>query len=269
MSPMLSGLTTLIPQSGFEAPTIDEFFPPVIAFAGTPFELNRIVLVRLVMLTLFLLVSFLYVRRAKLVPGTAQSSMEYLLDFCRESISEAIMGKEYARRCNGIITAIFFTVLFMNIAGVIPGLNIAGSSVAGVPLILALFSWVLFVAAGIGAQGFGGFMKSSLFPPNVPKVLYVLLTPIEFISTFIIRPFTLFVRLLANMVAGHILLALTILATNYFLLWASGGMKIISLVTFVAAIACTAFEILVAFLQAYIFAILSSVYVNLSVHPAH
>lgn len=266
MSLMLSGLTTLIPQSGFEAPTIDEFFPDVIAFAGTPFEMNRITLVRIVLLVAFLICAILYTRRAKMVPGVAQSTMEYLLDFCRTNISEQVMGKEYAQKYNGFVTAIFFTVLFMNIGGVIPGLNIAGSAVAGIPLLLAIFVWFLFIIAGIRAQGFGGYFKSSLFIPNVPKVLYILLTPIEFFSTFIVRPFTLFVRLLANMIAGHMLLALTILASNYFLLTAAGGLKVISIVTFLAAIAVTAFEIFVAFLQAYVFAVLTAVYVEQSVH---
>ena len=266
MSPMLSGLTTLLPQGGFEAPNIDEFFPPVIAFAGTPFEMNRITLVRIVLLVAFLICAVLYTRRAKMIPGTAQSTMEYLLDFCRTNISEQVMGKEYAKKYNGFVTAIFFTVLFINIGGIIPGLNIAGSAVAGIPLLLAIFVWFLFIIAGIRAQGFGGYFKSSLFIPNVPKVLYILLTPIEFFSTFLVRPFTLFVRLLANMVAGHMLLALTILASNYFLLTAAGGLKVLSLVTFLAAIAVTAFEIFVAFLQAYVFAVLTAVYVEQSVH---
>lgn len=266
MSPMLSGLTTLLPQGGFEAPTIDEFFPPVIAFAGTPFEMNRITLVRIVLLVAFLICAVLYTRRAKMIPGTAQSTMEYLLDFCRTNISEQVMGKEYAKKYNGFVTAIFFTVLFMNLGGIIPGLNIAGSAVAGVPLLLAIFVWFLFIIAGIRAQGFGGYFKSSLFIPNVPKVLYILLTPIEFFSTFLVRPFTLFVRLLANMVAGHMLLALTILASNYFLLTAAGGLKVISVITFLAAIAVTLFELFVAFLQAYVFAVLTAVYVEQSVH---
>ncbi|WP_122820739.1 F0F1 ATP synthase subunit A [Varibaculum vaginae] len=263
---MLSGLNNLLPQGGFEAPTIDEFFPPIIAFAGTPFEMNRITLVRIVLLLAFLVCAMLYTRRAKMVPGAAQSTMEYLLDFCRVNISEQVMGKEYARQYNGFVTAIFFTVLFMNIGGIIPGLNIAGSAVAGIPLLLAVFVWFLFIIAGIRAQGFGGYFKSSLFIPNVPKVLYILLTPIEFFSTFLVRPFTLFVRLLANMIAGHMLLALTMLASNYFLLTAAGGLKIVSAVTFIAAIAVTLFEIFVAFLQAYVFAVLTAVYVEQSVH---
>lgn len=176
------------------------------------------------------------------------------------------MGKHYGRKYNGVITAIFFSVLFLNLAGLIPGLNIAGTAVAGIPLVLAIIAWFVFVSAGIMAQGPVGFLKSSLLPPGVPKILYILLTPIEAISTFVVRPFTLFVRLLANMIVGHMLLALMILATNYFVFAASTGLKSLSLITFVAAIAFTCFELMVAFLQAYIFAVLTSVYINLSVH---
>lgn len=255
-------------DGGFVPPSIGDFFPKPFAFAGTPFAMNRIILVRLIMMSLLLLFIFLYCRRAKLVPGRAQASFEYLLDFCRINISEQVMGKEYSRRYNGLVTAIFFIVLTMNISGIIPGLNVAGTAVAGIPLILAVLVWVVFIFAGIKKMG-AGFFKESLFPPGVPVFLYVLLTPIEFLSTFIIRPFTLFVRLLANMIAGHLLLGLFILGTNYLLLSAGMMYKPVSLVTFVMALGLTCFEILVAFLQAYIFAMLTAVYIDLSVHPAH
>lgn len=104
----------------------------------------------------------------------------------------------------------------------------------------------------------------------MPWPLYILLTPIEAISTFVIRPFTLFVRLLANMIAGHFLLALTLSASNFFLFTLLSqhvqAISLIGILTFLAAFAFTLFEILVAFLQAYIFAVLTAVYVNLSVH---
>lgn len=256
----------LVPTEDFHTPSIEELFPEPFLFAGTPFAMNRIILVRLIMAALLLTVVFLYMKRAKIVPGRLQGSVEYLLSFCREGISEQIMGKHYAEKYNGLITAIFFSVLFMNLAGIIPGLNVAGTAVVGMPLVLAIIAWVTFVYAGIKAQGGIGFLKGALFPPGVPKILYLMLTPIEFVSTFIVRPFTLFVRLMANMIAGHMLLALALLATNFFLLYAEGTLKIVSVLTFAAAIGFTCFELLVAFLQAYIFAVLTSVYINLSVH---
>lgn len=255
-------------SGGFTPPAIKDFFPEPFLFQGTPFAVNRIILVRIIVMTLLLVFIYLYSTRAKLVPGRVQASMEYLLDFCRVNISEQVMGEEYAHRYNGLISAIFFIVLMMNISGIIPGLNVAGTAVAGIPMILAVLAWVVFIFAGVKKFGMG-FFKDSLFPPGVPKFLYVLLTPIEFLSTFIIRPFTLFVRLLANMISGHILLGLFIMGTNYLLLSAALMYKPVSIVTFVMVLGLTCFEMLVAFLQAYIFAMLTAVYIDFSVHPAH
>jgi F-type H+-transporting ATPase subunit a len=74
--------------------------------------------------------------------------------------------------------------------------------------VLAAISYVLFNWVGIRQQGVGPYFKNNLFPAGVPKPLYVLITPIEFVSTFVFRPFTLAVRLFANMLAGHLLLAI-------------------------------------------------------------
>ncbi|MDO5672226.1 MAG: F0F1 ATP synthase subunit A [Actinomycetaceae bacterium] len=252
--------------TGFHSPTIEDLFPPIFLFDGTPFAMNRIMLVRLILLSVFLLFAVLYVTRAKVVPGRAQGAFEFILNFCRVNIAEEIMGKTIGRKYAPLITTIFFTVLFMNIGGIIPGLNMAGTASPGLPLVLAVLAWVAFIYAGLKEQGAGAFLKSQLFPPGVPWPLYLLLTPIEAISTFVIRPFTLFVRLLANMISGHFMLALTLSATNYFVFYAVASLKPMAVLTLFAALAFTLFEILVACLQAYIFAILTSVYINLSVH---
>ena len=251
---------------GFHSPTIDDLFPAVVAFAGTPFAIDRVMLIRFIMAALLIILMLLYAFRARLIPGRLQYIMEFGFKFCRENIAEEIIGKEIGRKYAPVVTAVFLTVLFMNIPGVIPGMNLAGSAKAGFPMFLAVFAWVVFIYAGIREIGIGAFLKSSLFPPGVPKPLSVLLTPIEMISTFIIRPFTLFVRLLANMIAGHFLLALCLSATNFFLWQSISALSPIGVLTFAAALAFTLFEILVAFLQAYIFAVLTAVYVNLSVH---
>lgn len=262
-------LKTLEPMGGdtFHAPDIGDLFPKIFAFDATPIALDRVMMIRIIMCVVLVVCFCLYGFRAKLVPGRAQVLMEMGLDFCRKNISEEIIGKELGRKYSPIVTAIFFTVLFMNIAGIIPGFNLAGTAKPGFPLLLAVFSWVVFIYAGIREIGFVHFFKSSLFPPGVPWILYILLTPIEIISTFIIRPFTLFVRLLANMIAGHFLLALTLSASNYFLFASLSALSPLGILTFAAAFAFTIFEVLVAFLQAYIFAVLTAVYVNLSVHP--
>jgi F-type H+-transporting ATPase subunit a len=139
------------------------------------------------------------------------------------------------------------------------------------PAFLALMVWGIYNVAGVKHQGLGGYLKSSLFPPGVPKALYLLVTPIEFISTFIVRPFSLAVRLLANMMAGHILLVTFAVLANA--LFTAHTMKFalvpIGIFPVFMLIFLTGFEVLVAFLQAYIFTILTAVYIGQSVHPEH
>jgi F-type H+-transporting ATPase subunit a len=152
----------------------------------------------------------------------------------------------------------------MNITGVIPLLNVASTSLVAMPLLLAICSWVMFIYAGIKQQGNGKFWKSSLFPEGIPKPVYIILTPIEFISTFILRPFTLTVRLMVNMISGHLLLGVFYAMTSFLFLKASIALKPVLLISFGACFAFTIFEIFIACLQAYIFALLSSAYISLA-----
>jgi F-type H+-transporting ATPase subunit a len=126
---------------------------------------------------------------------------------------------------------------------------------------------VLFLFLGFRHHGLG-YLKSIAFPPGVPKGIYVLLTPIELVSTFVLRPFTLAIRLFANMVAGHILLTIVFLATHAFLAFKFPGI-IVGVLTFVAGPLAVGFELFIASLQAYIFVILTAVYVSGALHPEH
>jgi F-type H+-transporting ATPase subunit a len=127
--------------------------------------------------------------------------------------------------------------------------------------------WFVFNIVGIAKQGFGGYLKSNLFPPGVPPALYVLVTPIEFVSTFLVRPFSLAVRLFGNMFAGHLILTIFALGTVYLLL--EPATIAFAPFAFLLMVFMTAFEVLVAALQAYIFTILTAVYIGLAMHPEH
>jgi F-type H+-transporting ATPase subunit a len=121
---------------------------------------------------------------------------------------------------------------------------------------------------GVRRQGAGKYFKDRLFPPGVPKFLYILLTPIEFISTFIFRPFTLAVRLFANMFAGHLLVLIFFLGAIY--MWSVGGLQYaFGTLSFALGIVVTFFELLIISLQAYIFVILTSVYLAESLADEH
>ncbi|GAA1803079.1 F0F1 ATP synthase subunit A [Agromyces neolithicus] len=252
----------------FHGPSLTDFFPPVILFEGTWFEINRIVLIRLFVVAVLILLFWLATRRMKLVPGRGQSLAELALDFVRNSMVYDTLGKRDGKRFLPLLTTLFFLILAMNLTGVIPGINIAGSSVIGFPLFLAIISYIAFMYAGIKKHP-GAFFRNSLFPSGVPWPLYIVVTPIEFVSTFILRPITLALRLLMNMVAGHMLLVLCFSATQFFIFTAGGLWSLFSIGTFAFGLAFTLFEILVAVLQAYVFTLLSAVYIQLALTEEH
>lgn len=257
-------VTTLAGE--FHAPSLTDFFPPAVLFEGTPFELDRLMLIRIVMTAV--LVAFMYFafRTPRLVPRGLQNVAETGLVFVKEQICDEVLGKESGRKFFPLIATIFFAVLFLNFSGIIPGLNISSNARIGMPLVLAAIAYITFNYVGIKKYGFFTYMRSSIVVPNVPPALHVLLIPIEFLSTFILRPFTLMVRLMANMLAGHIMLVLFFSATWFFLFDAAAWMKVFSPFSLLAGLGFTLFEMLVIFLQAYVFALLTAVYVGLAQH---
>ncbi|MGG7510526.1 F0F1 ATP synthase subunit A [Plantibacter sp. YIM 135249] len=252
----------------FHGPSIDEFFPDIILFEGTPFAINRIIIIRFIAVLAILLFFWLSTRKMKLIPGRAQSLAEMALDFVRINIAEDLLGKKDGKRFLPILTTIFFMVIVMNLTGIIPGLNLAGTSVIGVPLVLAAVSYITFIYAGIRKSP-AKFFKNSLFPAGVPWPVYIIVTPIELVSTFIIRPLTLTLRLLMNMVVGHLLLVLFFAATQFFIFNLGGWFALLGVGTFAFGFAFTLFELLVAVLQAYVFTLLTAVYIQLAVAEEH
>ena len=159
-----------------------EFFPDAILFGGTPFEFNRVQLVRLVILVAVLVFMCIVASRAKLVPGRLQSVVEILIDFVNTQIIGNTIGLREGRRFAPMLITMFFFIFAMNLGGVIPGLNLAGTSVVGLPLLLALWTFVTYVGAGIRKHGFLGYIKSETMPPGIPWPIYFLLVPIELLQ---------------------------------------------------------------------------------------
>jgi F-type H+-transporting ATPase subunit a len=259
-------------SSGFNPPSIEDFFPPTVLFADTPFALNRVMLIRILVVILLVLFLWLGTRRMKLIPGRGQVMVEFLLTFPRKNIVIDTLGEKDGNRFMPLIMTIFFVTLGMNLTGVVPGLQLAGTSVVGIPLIQALIAFVMFIYAGIRKFGVFGYLKKTLFLPGVPWPLYILLTPVEIISTFLVRPITLVLRLLMNLIAGHMLLALCWAATDFFLLVLlpqGDFLGLLGLGTFGFGIVFFGLELFVAILQAYVFAILTAIYIQLSLAEEH
>ncbi len=259
----------LIGSDGFHSPSIADLNPEALLFGGTIFEFNRITLVRVIAAVVLVAIFWLGTRNAKIVPGRGQGALELIIDFVRVQIAEEVMGAERARKYVAYLTTLFIAIVFFNITGVVPFLNIAGTSLIGLPIIMALSVYLMYLGEGVRKFGLRGYLKASLFPPGVPWPIYILLTPIEALQVFLLRPGTLALRLAANMIAGHLLLVLMFAATQYFLFEATGALKAASVVSFASGIAFTLFEIFVALLQAYVFVMLATVYLNMALEEEH
>ena len=181
------------------------------------------------------------------------------IEFVDKQIAFPVLG-ENARPWLPFLTAVFFWVFFLNIMGIVPGIQFPITSRMAIPATLAILAWFIYNMIGIRNQGLGGYFKNMLFPPGVPKSVYILLTPIEFFSTIVFRPLTLALRLFANMVAGHMLLAVIASASAVFFYGSIIG-KATFLVPTAFGVVMTGFEIFVAFMQAFIITILTSVYI--------
>jgi F-type H+-transporting ATPase subunit a len=258
----MSGIVVLASEGDtWSPPSLGEFFPPAIFFEGTPFEMNRIHLIAMLMtglLSLFFVMAF---RNPQIVPRGVQNVGEVALDLVRTYIVDEILGVE-GRKYTAYLTTLFFLILSFNVTGIIPFVNMPVSATIGFPVFLALTSYVVFNWAGIRAQGIGGYLSSNLFIPGVPKVMYILLTPIEFLSTFILRPITLALRLMVNMLAGHLMLVLFFSAAWYFIFFPNSPLQpILGIGVFGAGFAFTLFESLIIVIQAYIFTLLTAVYI--------
>lgn len=253
---------------GFQAPTVGEFFPGELLFVGTPFAMTRINLIGLLMagvVCAFFVAAF---ARPRLVPRGVQTLGELAVEAVDKNVVREVLG-EKGRKYAPYLISMFFLLFAFNITGILPLMHISVSSVIAIPLLFALVAYVVFNVEGIRAHGLGHYLKLQLFPPGIPWPIYLLVTPIELVSVFILRPLTLTIRLLANMMAGHLLLVLFFSATAAFLAADGILVKLFAIPSYLMGFAFTLFEILVALLQAYIFTLLTAVYIGGSISEEH
>jgi F-type H+-transporting ATPase subunit a len=206
-------------------------------------------------------------RKDALVPaGLLQNTAESGVGFVRNQVIMATIGPDGLGYLP-YLTALFFFIFFSNITEIVPGVQFPANARFGVPLLFALATWVIYNVVGVVKQGPLHYLKNSTIPPGVPKAILPLVALIELVSVFIVRPFSLAVRLFANMLAGHLILVT--FAVLSAALWAAKPTVVIMPFSFLLLVAMTGFEILVSFLQAFIFTILTAVYIGSSMHPDH
>jgi F-type H+-transporting ATPase subunit a len=265
-------LSSSLLAATFQAPTTKDFvfgcWGPSLRIGGAPVCLNFITALVLVSLAIVVALFFFAFRRPTVVPGKLQAMMELGIQFVREQIAIPVLGRD-ADRFLPLLASFFFFILIGNLFEVFPFVNFSANSRVMFPLILAVISWATYNAVGIRKHGFLGYLKHTCIIAEAPAVLrYSLLMLIEFVSNIVIRPITLTVRLTANLLAGHFLLAIFFLGTIFFL---KDGPKTWLLVgvSFPFAVLLVGFEIFVAVLQAFIFAILTGSYIGGALAEEH
>ena len=249
-------------------------FPPIshviewpdIFLEDTAFAVNKVVLLMWASVVVSFLFVFLAGRHQLEVATGIQNVGESFYDFIQEGVILQTIGPD-GLKYTPLLGTFFIFIFTCNIWEIIPVAQMPVNARIAVPLFMTALVWVLYMGLGIMKQGPLGYFKNMCFPPGVPKALYILVTPIEFVSTVLVRPLSLSVRLFANMLAGHLLLVS--FATICAALWALSATIVILPFSFALLVGLTGFEILVAFLQAFIFTILAAVYIGSSLHPEH
>jgi F-type H+-transporting ATPase subunit a len=254
----------------FQPPTTKDFvfgcWGPKLEIGPVDLCLNFITFLVILGALVFIAFFFFALRKPRVVPTRMQTIAESGISFVRENIALQMIGPE-GDRFMPLLCTLFFAIFFWNTFEIIPGLNFSSNSRLAFPLVMATISWITYNTVGIQKHGFGGYLKLMSIPVGAPLWLYPLLVPIEFISNILIRPITLTIRLWANFLAGHFLLAVFFLGTIAML---QGGFTIIfAPFSFAMSITMVGFELFVAALQAFIFAILTASYIGGALAEEH
>lgn len=186
------------------------------------------------------------------------NGIEALVVFVRDQIAIKHLGEEDGRRLTPLLLSLFFFILMMNLVGLIPGMSTPTANI-NVTGALAVVTFMFMVGGAVWKHGLVGFFRGFV-PSGIPWPVLIMLVPIEFISMFI-KVFALMIRLFANELAGHMVVFSLLGLLIIYGMWALPAMGL--------AVLIYALEVGVAFLQAYIFVLLSAVFIGQRYHPEH
>lgn len=250
---------------GFVAPSKDIFnFSGRPAFTVFGWGVTKPVLE--VLLIVVLLITFFWIAFAKpkLVPRGVQNVGEVAYLFIRDQVARDSMGKK-GDKYVPFLFSLFFFVWLMNVMSFVPGIQFPVSSNIAFPASLAVMVWLTYMYAGFQRHGLGYFRVLGV-PSGVPLLILFILTPIELLSNIFVRPFTLMIRLFANMFAGHLLLV-TFSVGAWYMFSVKG--ILFAGASFTMAMVMTGFELFIQALQAYIFVMLTASYLAGALEEAH
>ena len=224
---------------------------------------------------IMLIVVFAYKKKTEgaLGPhGVFANGVEFIVDYVRDDVCKGALGDSWKRHFPFLAT-VFFVVMFGNYIGMLPTWK-AGTGTTGVTGAIALMSFIYFIAMGVRKKGALRYIKS-LAPEGLPAPIAAIVWVIELFSTFL-RLVTLAVRLFCNMFAGHVVMGVFAIMTTTFVApminhfsAAALGTGAMSILWMVLLLLIYVVELLVSFIQAYIFTLLSAVYIQLAEAEGH
>ncbi len=255
---------------GFVAPGPESFWWPLIGGDTNNFALTRpafVVIVSVVLIGAFFMT---VAGKLSVVPSKRQFYAEGVYGFVRNSIGRDIIGAKDFRPFIPLLLTLFTMILFNNVMGIFPFVQFPSFSRIAFPIVLTLVVYVVYHTVAIRRKhGVVGYLKS-LVPPGLPLWLRPIMFVLEFLTYFIIRPLTLALRLFGNMLAGHLMLLVFILGGEYLLLHGSNiGIQASGVLGMGFGVVMTFFELLVQFLQAFIFTLLAALYISDAVSEHH
>ncbi|PPK98663.1 F-type H+-transporting ATPase subunit a [Kineococcus xinjiangensis] len=250
----------------FEAPSAETFWQPLIGSGA--FAITRPAIVYALSVVLIAAVLLWATKRLAVVPGKRQMTVEAVYGLVRNGLARDIIGSHDFLKFVPLLFSLFTLILVNNLFGIIPPIQYPTMSRIAFPLALTLFVFVVYHFVGIKRKGLGGYFKS-MVPAGLPTWIVPLVFLLELLTFFVTRPVTLALRLFGNMFAGHIILVLFILGAEYMLLHGGIALKLVSIPTFLMAFVLTVFELLVEFLQAYVFTMLAATYIAGSLADEH
>ncbi|MDP5185078.1 F0F1 ATP synthase subunit A [Blastococcus sp. BMG 814] len=252
-------MTTVVSAAEeFVPPSAPDFWQPLVGDGA--FAITRSMIVMVLVTIGLAVVMMLATRRLSVVPGRGQYRLEGVYGLVRNSIGRDIIGSDHFRPYVPLLFTLFTLILLNNLMAIIPVVQFPTTSRISFPIAFALGVYVVYLVAGVRRRGLGGFLKN-LVPSGLPFWVVPVVFILELVTFLITRPVTLALRLFGNMFAGHILLLLFAVGGEFLLLNGDGLLKLVSIPAFFMFFLFSAFEILIAFLQAYVFILLASVYI--------
>jgi F-type H+-transporting ATPase subunit a len=234
-------------------------------YLGVTKPMLQVVLAGILVFAFFYLAS----RRRAMVPGKLQFVGEEAYGFVRNSMGRDIIGSAEFLRFVPYLVTVFFFILVNNLFASIPFIEFPTMSRAGMVYGLALLSWLIYNYVGIKKHGFVGYFKHQSVPAGVRGPILLLIIPLEFMSNILVRPVTLALRLFANMFAGHLLLILFALGGEFLVLHMAVQYAPVGILAWLLFLAIAFLEILIQFLQAYVFVLLNAMYIAGAIADEH